>query len=133
LSPASTADARGPRPFRFGPRARLATAADFDRVFREGQRSSDQIFTVLFLPNGGAHARLGFAVSRQRVRRAVHRNRLRRLVREHFRTLDPPLPPVDIVVLARDAAAAASNPAITASIDSHWARVRRRVAPSTGA
>ena len=97
-------------------------------MFREGQRSVDRLFTFLFRPNGTAQARLGFAVSRQRVRRAVQRNHLRRLVRESFRTLEPPLPAVDIVVLARDAAATATNPEITASIAGHWARLRRRAA-----
>jgi ribonuclease P protein component len=129
LSRASTAEPRPPRAGRFGPQRKLATAADFDRVFREGQRSSDRIFTFLYRPNGGASPRLGFAVSRARVRLAVHRNRLRRLVRESFRMEHSTLPAVDIVVLARDGAAAAPNPDVRASIATHFTRLRRHRTP----
>ena len=78
-------------------------AADFDNVFQKGQRSADRYFTILFQPNTLNHPRLGFAISKQKVRLAVGRNRLRRLVRESFRRRAASLPPVDMVVLARDA------------------------------
>jgi ribonuclease P protein component len=132
--PASTAKAtptnRGAH--RFRPHQRLATEADFNQVFREGRRSADRIFTVLFRPNGVGHARLGFALARQRVKLAVHRNRLRRVVRQSFRQADPPLPPVDIVILARDAAAGTANPDVAASIARHWDKLRAQFARPTG-
>ena len=128
LSRASTAEPPAPGAFRFRPAQRLANEAEFDRVFREGQRSADRFFTILFRPNGTAQARLGFAISRQRVRRAVHRNRLRRLVRESFRCQQPPLPPFDLVVLARDGAGTATAAELAASLATHWARLRRRAA-----
>jgi ribonuclease P protein component len=121
---------RGAR--RFRPHQRLATEAEFDQVFREGRRSADRIFTVLYRPNGTGHARLGFALARQRVKLAVHRNRLRRLVRESFRAADPPLPGVDIVVLARDAAAGTTNPDVAASIARHWDKLRAQFVRPTG-
>jgi len=114
------------------PRQRLATEAEFDQVFRNGRRSADQYFTVLYHPNTSGHARIGFALARQRVRLAVDRNRLRRLARESFRQADPALPPVDIVLLARDAAAGASNPDITASLARHWDKLRAQFARSPG-
>jgi len=98
-------------------------AADFDNVFQNGQRSGDPFFTVLFYSNNLSGARLGFAISRQKVRLAVGRNRLRRLVRESFRKRAASLPSVDLVVLARDKARAATNREIFASLESHWARI----------
>lgn len=62
----------------------------------------------------------------------MHRNRLRRLARESFRHADPALPPVDIVILARDAAAGATNPDITASLARHWDKLRAQFARPPG-
>lgn len=98
-------------------------ATDFDNVFEKGQRSADRFFTILFQSTALPHPRLGFAISRQKVRRAVGRNRLRRLVRESFRKRAASLPAVDLVVLARDAAKSAPNVEIVSSLDKHWARI----------
>ena len=92
-------------------------------MFQNGQRSGDPFFTVLFHSNELNRARLGFAISRQKIRLAVGRNRLRRLVRESFRKRAAALPSVDIVVLARDKARAAANSEIFASLESHWVRI----------
>ena len=96
-------------------------------MFREGQRSADRYFTVLYCGNGSSEPRLGFAISRQRVRLAVGRNRLRRLVRESFRHIRPELPGVDIVVMARDAAGSADREQLAGSLARHW----RRLQPGT--
>ena len=93
-------------------------------MFREGRRSADRYFTVLYRANAGAEPRLGFAISRQRVRKAVGRNRLRRLVRESFRHIRTDLPPLDIVVMARDAAGPAAAAELATSLDRHWQRLR---------
>lgn len=80
---------------------------------------------MLYRDNGTSHCRLGFAISRQKVRLAVSRNRLRRLIRESFRRRRAALPPVDLVILARDAAALAAKADLHASIDRHWSKVER--------
>ncbi len=105
---------------------------DFDNVFEKGQRSADRHFTILFQPNTLNHPRLGFAISKQKVRLAVGRNRLRRLVRESFRRRAASLPPVDLVVLARDAATSAANGEIATSLDRHWARIETGATKPTG-
>lgn len=86
---------------RFRPRQRLRTRAEFDRVFRQGQRLEGRLFTLVVTSNGRAQDRLGLAVSR-RVGGAVERNRTKRLLRESFRQLSPaPRAALDIVVLAK--------------------------------
>ena len=57
-------------------------------------------------------ARLGMAVSRKVDKRAVGRNRIKRVLRETFRHLPPDLAGGDYVVVARSAAARASHPEI---------------------
>lgn len=100
-------------------------------MFRQGQRSADRYFTILFQPNTLTHPRLGFAISKQKVRLAVGRNRLRRLVRESFRRRANRLPAVDLVVLARDATRLAENGEIVTSLDRHWARIETGAIKST--
>ena len=111
---------------------RLLHAANFDNVFKNGQRSADRYFTILFHDNALSQPRLGFAISKQKVRLAVSRNRLRRLVRESFRLRATSLPAVDLVVLARDATMAAASGDLAASLERHWVRVTAGAAKPTG-
>ncbi len=105
-------------------------ATEFDNVFKNGQRSGDRFFTVLFHPNTGDGPRLGFAISKQKVRLAVGRNRLRRLVRESFRRRAASLPAIDLVVMARDATRAAARGELSASLEKHWLRITSAVPPT---
>ena len=64
------------------------------------------------------------AVSIRAVGAAVKRNRVRRLIRESFRLRRQELPPVDIFVVARNAAKSASNAQIFASLAQLWQEIR---------
>ena len=103
---------------------RLLSSTDFDQVFRQSQRSSDRFFTVLYRPNSLNMPRLGFAISRKKVRHATDRNRLKRVVRESFRIRCAELPSVDLVILARDAAKSAANPELFSSLTGHWSTLQ---------
>ena len=102
---------------------RLHTAAEFGRVFADPARSTDRFFTILARPGGRAIARLGLTISRRAAKRAVDRNRLKRLARETFR-LQRNLPPWDFVVLAKPGAADADKRSLRASLDQHFVRLR---------
>ena len=115
--------ASNPASFSFARRYRLTRPAEFSRVFNNAQRSADRYFTVLFRSNQSDSARLGFAVAKKQIPAAVGRNRVRRLARESFRKQRRSLPPVDIIILARSAAAAAANTELLASLDRHWQRL----------
>jgi ribonuclease P protein component len=106
----------------FSPDQRLHTPAEFGRVFAQPARSSDRFFTVLARPSGRPGARLGLTVSRRAAKRAVDRNKLKRLARESFRQ-HPGLPPWDFVVLARAGADRAERKALRASLDQHFAQL----------
>ena len=47
---------------------------------------------------GFSDARLGIVVGKKLLKRAVDRNRVKRVIRDQFRRLRPQLPPVDLVV-----------------------------------
>jgi ribonuclease P protein component len=66
-------------------------------------------------------ARLGLSIAARTVGNAVHRNRLRRLIRESFRQQQ--LPPVDIVIGARTAARAAPAVTLRAALQRLWKQI----------
>lgn len=108
------------------PRARrLTRPAEFSRVFGRAQRSSDQYFTVLANDTNGHEPRLGLAISKRAAKKAVERNRLKRLVRDVFRRQQD-LPALDVVVMAGAAAKSASNSQLRASLDRHFRRLADR-------
>jgi ribonuclease P protein component len=115
----------------FPPDQRLHTAAEFGRVFAEPARSSDRFFTVLARPSGHTVARLGLTVSRRAAKRAVDRNKLKRLARESFRHLRT-LPSWDFVVLARAGADKAERRVLRASLDKHFAQLMQVAAAQHG-
>lgn len=111
--------------FRYRSSHRLVKAVQFDRVFQKNQRSRDQHFVVLARPNHLLYARLGLAVSRKAAGDAVPRNRLKRLIRESFRTHQPPLRGIDCVVMARPGAARHDGNTLLTSLDTHWSRLAK--------
>ena len=103
---------------RRGARRRLSRSAEFDRVFREGRSHASRHVIVHAFARAGANddepadgqpaagvppagPRLGISVSRK-VGNAVERNRVKRVLREAFWSLEPTLPVAhDVVIVAR--------------------------------
>ena len=111
----------------FSPDQRLHTPAEFGRVFAEPKRSGDRFFTVLARPSSRSAARLGLTVSRRVAKRAVDRNKIKRVARESFRQQSA-LPPWDFVVLARAGADRAERVALRASLDRHFEQLTKAAA-----
>ena len=109
--PSDTGRARLPRS------ARVRARAEYAAVFDGARRCSHPLLALHWLADD-APARLGLAVSRKVDPRAVGRNRVKRVLRAHFRTLRPRLPGGAYVLVARPAAAQADNAALRAAFDS---------------
>jgi len=109
----------------FTPAHRLRHKPEFDLLYREGRRHSDNLFLVLTRQNTLPHARLGLSISAKAVGNAVNRNRVKRAVRESFRLNMYRLPSVDIVVNARPPARTAPNPLLTRSLEQLWDKLAR--------
>ena len=80
--------------------ARLRRRREFLEVQQRGRRLYTGEVLVLALASGGNRPRIGITVS-SKVANAVGRNRVKRWVREAFRSVQAELPPVDLVVIAR--------------------------------
>lgn len=114
----------------FPRRARLTGQHAFASVFAQPVKSSDRYFTVLARPNHLAYPRLGLAISRKVAKSAVVRNRIKRIVREHFRQRQQQLGGLDYVVMGRAGLAEQGHAVLSASLQRHWQRIAQACAPS---
>lgn len=102
---------------------RLLEKEDYEKVFSQSNKLVNSEFTVLFCKNDLGHARLGLAISKKMVAKAHERNRLKRIVRETFRTTT--LSEVDIVVLAKRGAAKVQNSMLIHNLNKIWSKLAR--------
>jgi ribonuclease P protein component len=103
--------------------ARLRRPGDFAALRASSGRAGGRCFHMRFRVNELGHARLGLAISKRVSKRAVERNRIKRLVRESFRQIRHRLPPVDLMVMAREQAANVPGPQLLAEIDTLWKKL----------
>jgi ribonuclease P protein component len=104
--------------------ARLRRAADFAALRQNSGRLGGRFFNIRYGQNTAGTARLGLAISKRVSKRAVDRNRLKRLVRESFRRARLNLPAVDMLVVARDQALAQPGSVLLADLDMLWKKLR---------
>ena len=112
----------------FGRDLRLLTPADYRRVFQNADRSSDRNFTVLFLGNDCSYARLGMAVAKKVLKRAVDRNLVKRVIRESFRLRQRELAGLDIVVMCGRGIDLTDRQQLRNSLEKHWTRAAQLIA-----
>ena len=91
-------DHRKPASLRPG---RLTRPAQFEAVLVGGKLSGSRTFLARALPNSESGTRLGLIVGKKAARRAVDRNRVKRLTRIVHRQLAGELGALDVVVQLR--------------------------------
>jgi len=102
--------------------SKLRNGTEFRCVFDAAARSSDGLFTVLARSNGRAYPRLGLAIGKKWVRRAVDRNKIKRLIRDSFRKHQNQLDGLDLVVMSRGNGKT-ENSKVLSSLKLHWQRI----------
>lgn len=109
---------------KFGPDRRVRKSEEFQVIQRKGRRISTAHFVlILSRSEPGLPSRLGITASR-RVGNSVRRSRLKRIVREAFRSLDGWVPTgFDLVVICRK-----DDPGLgTQTVVQEWRGVHKRL------
>tara|TARA_R110001592_G_scaffold4275_17_gene24069 strand:- start:549 stop:947 length:399 start_codon:yes stop_codon:yes gene_type:complete len=105
---------------------RLLTSAQFKIVFDGATRkTSGACVLLLARPNELGHPRLGLVIAKKSVRRAVDRNRVKRIARESFRLNKSELGTLDIVVLARKGLGELDNAALHEMYKGMWRKLAK--------
>lgn len=87
---------------RFLAKEHLREPSGFRRAFDRKKPASDVEMIVYAVENGLDHTRIGISIGKKKVKSAVGRNRIKRLVREAFRLNKTTIPAgVDLVVVPR--------------------------------
>ncbi len=113
--------------FGYGKQLRLLSARDYGPVFDKAEaKISRPVFLILARYTGRQNPRLGLVISKKNARRAVDRNRIKRLVRESFRQQQHELPNWDIVFLARRGIAQQNHELFSSELDKAWHTLSKR-------
>jgi ribonuclease P protein component len=103
--------------------SRLRRPADFAALRSSSGRAGGRCFHLRYRDNALGHARLGLAISKRVSKRAVERNRIKRLLRESFRRVRHQLPAVDLMVMAREQAAGVPGADLLTELDLLWKKL----------
>ena len=113
---------------KFPKSARLLNAHDYSQVFNNCSiRAGSAAGTILALPVSDDRSRLGIIVAKKNVRLATDRNRIKRLVREHFRN-HPLSTSMSLVFMAKRGAGALSNTDVIGDLNRLWRKLNHKQA-----
>lgn len=103
---------------------RILKPAEFKPVFNQPLFKIHQPHFMAFAYEAEKdQARLGMAITKKRIPRAVARNTIKRIIREQFRHKHPELPALDIVFILKQSTKDLSNEQMRQQIDEILAKV----------
>ena len=79
---------------------RVKSSQDFDNIIRKKQSFANRQFVIYFQKNKLEHMRLGISVSKK-LGKALERNKIKRYIRETFKTRKNHIKNYDIIIIAR--------------------------------
>lgn len=107
--------------YQLKPDQKLLTKQDFDRVFSFRKRYFFDLFVAYYCRNDFQRPRLGIIVSKRNAKKAVDRNRVKRVIRESFRLYKNKLPNNDYVICLRNMKSV-DKTALRKTVDLLWQR-----------
>ena len=101
----------------------IKSSRDFTRAFRKGKSSGDKLLVVYILPNRLDSNKIGISIGKK-VGKSVHRNRVKRLLREGYRLIEENLKVgFDIVFMPRQGSKDASFSDFASSMNKSFKRL----------
>ena len=107
---------------------RLLTSHDFKCVFDHVtiKAGTGEILVLAIEKQNEKSARLGLVVAKKNLKKAVDRNRFKRVVRESFRMHQHQLQGLEVVVLSRRGALQLDASALRKVVDQTWQRIIKK-------
>jgi len=102
---------------------RIVKPEDYRQVFKSSCRSVDDTFLVIAKKNDLKCARLGLAISKKNISKAVSRNNIKRAIRESFRHHKNILKGIDVVVVVHRKQTTINNKTVNESLGAHWKNI----------
>ena len=124
--PRAAPDLRFSTPAKFTDAHRLLRKDGFNHVVH-AESIEDKCFKIFFVRNSQANARLGIIARKKILPSAVHRNCIKRIIREAFRRHDVKTCKLDMVVMVRRACSQEGGTRGD-SLDVLFSRVKNRCA-----
>jgi len=110
----------------FGKSRHLLKPAEFKCVFEKRQSAHNSHFGIYAVKNTLGHARLGLVISKKVSKKAVVRNRIKRLVRESFRLQQDDFGAFDFIVVAKAPVATIAFESISTPLQPLWFKAMKR-------
>jgi ribonuclease P protein component len=102
---------------------RVVDKKDYARVFSEAERVVANYLILLYCNNSLPYCRLGLAISKKHLAKAVERNRVKRQIREFFRHHQTQCKGLDLVFISRPAIGGADNRMLIRCLEEQWRKL----------
>lgn len=107
----------------FSKKLRIRHKEQFQRIFQLRRRLFSSYYVLYSQENGCDYPRMGLITSKKNVRKAVTRNRIRRVARETFRLRQIELSGLDVVLVANRKAQLATKEELQACLDNLFSQL----------
>ncbi|UAJ65274.1 ribonuclease P protein component [Candidatus Schneideria nysicola] len=111
--------------FKFAKKLRLLNSKHFSFVLQKYKKFYTQEIMILWRLNMLEYPRIGFLISKKIIKKSHERNRIKRLIREHFRINYLTLPNIDFIIIVKKNIVDLNNHTIKEQLEIIWRRCRQ--------
>jgi ribonuclease P protein component len=109
---------------------KLLNKKEFSWVFDKATYKASNRHCLILAREGQIdRPRVGLVIAKKHIKKAVQRNRIKRLIRESFRYNQHHLHKIDAIVLSRNGMGELDNPAIYRMLNQLWQKIQNKASP----